>query len=193
MLDPALLRPGRFDRIIEVTLPDLEGRYEILCVHLDKVRFDPSLTKENLARRLSSITPGFSGADLSNICNEAAILAARADQTFVTMSDFEKATERVLAGLEKRNNLTGEEKRIIAYHESGRAIASWFLEGGDPLIKLTIIPRSKKSLGYSQFLPDQISLYTKEELLDKICCALAGKVAEELTLNQITDSSTADL
>ena len=99
----------------------------------------------------------------------------------------------MLAGLEKRNTLTGEEKRIIAYHESGRAIASWMLEGGDPMIKLTIIPRSKKALGYSQFLPDQVSLYTKQELLDKICSALAGKVAEEMVLNQVTDSSTTDL
>lgn len=147
-------------------------------MHLEKIRFDPSLTKDNLAKRLSSLTPGFSGADLSNICNEAAILAARANKEYVDMIDFEKATERVLAGLEKRNNLTGEEKRIIAYHESGRAVASWLLEGGDPLIKLTIIPRSKKALGFSQFLPDQVSLYTKQQLLDKISCALAGKVSE---------------
>lgn len=162
-------------------------------MHLDKIRFNPNTTKETLARRLSSLTPGFSGADLSNICNEAAILAARGDKEFVEMVDFEKATERVLAGLEKRNNLTDQEKKIIAYHESGRAVASWLLEGGDPLIKLTIVPRSKKSLGYSQFLPDQVSLNTKQELLDKICCALAGKVSEELVLHQMTDSSTADL
>eukprot|EP01015_Nassula_variabilis_P012690 TRINITY_DN2032_c0_g1_i2.p1 TRINITY_DN2032_c0_g1~~TRINITY_DN2032_c0_g1_i2.p1 ORF type:complete len:549 (-),score=152.76 TRINITY_DN2032_c0_g1_i2:87-1733(-) len=193
ILDPALLRPGRFDRSIEITLPDIEGRKQIFLVHLKPIKLDPSVSMDDYARRLATLTPGFSGADISNLCNEAAILAARKNQKHVTTHEFEMASERVMAGLEKKSLLSEEERRTVAVHESGHAVVSWFLEGGAPLIKLTIIPRSKGSLGYAQYLPNESSLESKEELLDRICCILGGRCAEELFFKRITTGAYDDL
>ena len=148
-LDPALLRPGRFDRAIDVLLPDIEAREKIFKIHLKKIKLSEEKTLEEFARRLATLTPGFSGADIANICNEAAILAAREEKTSVTSHDFEMAVERVIGGLEKKSLMTREERRVVAVHESGHAVVSWFLEGGLPLLKLTIIPRSKGSLGFA--------------------------------------------
>ncbi|KAL4454331.1 hypothetical protein ABPG74_012288 [Tetrahymena malaccensis] len=193
LLDPALIRPGRFDRQIEITNPDIEGRKEIFIVHLTPLKIDPSKTVEEIAKRLATLTPGFSGADIMNLCNEAAILAARQNKAFIEAIDFEMASERVMAGLEKKSRSDEQEMKVIAVHESGHAVCSWFLEGGDPLLKLTIIPRTKGSLGYAQYLPNESSLQTKEELLDRLCCILGGRVAEEIFFNKITTGAYDDL
>jgi AFG3 family protein len=168
LLDPALTRPGRFDRNIEIMLPDIDGRKQIFKVHLQPIKLNPAIPVEEYAKRLATLTPGFSGADIANLCNEAAIIAARAQKEFVEQIDFEKAADRVIAGLERKKTCTDEEEKIIAYHESGHAVVSWFLEGSSPLIKLTIIPRSKGSLGYAQYLPNELSLYKREELYDQL-------------------------
>ncbi len=136
LLDPALTRPGRFDRSVEVSLPDIEGRKEIFMVHLKPLKLNPEKTKAEYAKRLATLTPGFSGADISNLCNEAAILAARKSKLFVDSDDFEMATERVIAGLERKNSMTEHERKTVAVHESGHAVVSWFLEGGNPLLKV---------------------------------------------------------
>jgi len=136
LLDPALTRPGRFDRIIEITLPDIEGRKQIFMIHLKPLKLSPERTMEEYAKRLATLTPGFSGADIANLCNEAAILAARRNKKFVTPQEFEDAAERVMAGLEKKKLVSDEEKKIVAIHESGHAVVSWFLEGGAPLLKV---------------------------------------------------------
>lgn len=149
LLDKALTRPGRFDRTIEITLPDIEGRKKIFMVHLEPLKLDSTRTMDEYAKRLATLTPGFSGADIANLCNEAAILAARKNKPAIEAIDFEMATERVLAGLEKKRIPNEEERRTVAYHECGHAVASWFLEGGHPLLKLTIIPRTKGSLGFA--------------------------------------------
>jgi len=193
LLDSALTRPGRFDRNIEVTLPDIEGRKQIFMVHLKPLKLDPSKTMEEYAKRLATLTPGFSGADIHNLCNEAAILAARKGKTTVSTEEFEAASERVLAGLEKKRIISEEERKIVAVHESGHAVVSWFLEGGFPLLKLTIIPRSKGSLGFAQYLPNESSLETKEELLDRICCILGGRCAEEFFNGKVTTGAYDDL
>ncbi|CAD8208329.1 unnamed protein product [Paramecium pentaurelia] len=193
LLDPALTRPGRFDRSIDITLPDIEGRKQIFMVHLTPLKLDPSKTMEEYAKRLATLTPGFSGAEIANLCNEAAIMAARANKTYVDAHDFEMASERVMAGLEKKRIISEEERKTVAFHESGHAVASWFLQGGHPLLKLTIIPRSKGSLGYAQYLPNESSLETKQELLDRICCILGGRVAEEIFFGQVTTGAYDDL
>lgn len=185
VLDQALTRPGRFDRMIDVTLPDLNGRREIFKVHLVPLKLDPSKSIEEYAKRLATLTPGFSGADIANLCNEAAILAARKNKKYIETIDFELSSERVLAGLEKKRIVSEEERKIVAVHESGHAVVSWFLEGGLPLLKLTIIPRSKGSLGFAQYLPNENSLETKEELYDRICCMLGGRVAEEIFFGKV--------
>ena len=149
LLDPALTRPGRFDRSIDITLPDIEGRKQIFMVHLAPIKLDSSKTMEEYAKRLATLTPGFSGAEIANLCNEAAIMAARANKSYVDAHDFEMASERVMAGLEKKRIISEEERKTGAFHESGHAVTSWFLKGGHPLLKLTIIPRSKGSLGYA--------------------------------------------
>lgn len=162
ILDSALLRPGRFDRQVEITLPTIKDRAEIFKVHLKKIKLNPERTREEYAKKLSSLTPGFSGADISNICNEAAIIAARRNLDHVGIKEFESAVERVIGGIEKKTVMTPEERKTIAYHESGHAVAGWFMEHSNPLLKITIIPRSKGSLGFAQYLPDEISLYTRE-------------------------------
>eukprot|EP00330_Aristerostoma_sp_ATCC50986_P010559 CAMPEP_0114588888 /NCGR_PEP_ID=MMETSP0125-20121206/11488_1 /TAXON_ID=485358 ORGANISM="Aristerostoma sp., Strain ATCC 50986" /NCGR_SAMPLE_ID=MMETSP0125 /ASSEMBLY_ACC=CAM_ASM_000245 /LENGTH=569 /DNA_ID=CAMNT_0001785529 /DNA_START=585 /DNA_END=2294 /DNA_ORIENTATION=- len=193
LLDPALTRPGRFDRGIDVTLPDIEGRKQIFMVHLKPIKLHPEKTMDEYANRLSTLTPGFSGADIANLCNEAAILAARKNRKFVSSEHFEAASERILGGLEKKRMVSEEERKTVAVHESGHAVVSWFLEGGNPLLKLTIIPRSKGSLGFAQYLPNENSLETKEELMDKICSILGGRCAEQHFNGRVTTGAYDDL
>lgn len=193
LLDPALTRAGRFDRSIEVTLPDLAGRKQIFYVHLKPLKLDPKTPFDEFARRLATLTPGFSGADIANLCNEAAIMAARKNQNYITSEDFEMASERVIAGLEKKNLLSDEEKKRVAVHESGHAVVSWMLEGGAPLLKVTIIPRSKGSLGYAQYLPKEGSLECREEIVDRVCCLLGGRCAEEVFFGKISTGAYDDL
>lgn len=162
ILDNALMRPGRFDRQIEVTSPNIDERAAIYKVHLKKIKLNPEKTRTEYAKKMATLTPGFSGADISSVCNEAAIIAAREDLTSVGLKQFEKATERVIGGIEKKSLMTKEERKRVAYHEAGHAVAGWYLEHSDPLLKITIIPRSKGSLGFAQYLPNEVSLYSKE-------------------------------
>jgi len=192
ILDKAILRPGRFDRQVLVDRPDIKGRKEIFQVHLKPIKLAGDA--EMYAQRLAALTPGFVGADIHNICNEAAIVAARAGKGKVEMKDFESAVDRVIGGLEKRNSLmTPEERRTVAYHEAGHAIAGWFLEHADPLLKVTIIPRGNGALGFAQYLPKEVALYTREALLDRMAMALGGRAAEELTFGRITTGAQDDL
>jgi len=193
-LDPALTRPGRFDRQIAIDKPDLTEREAIFKVHLKPVSLNESLDVESVAHRMAALTPGFAGSDIANICNEAAIFAARRNSPSVEMDDFERATERVLGGLPKTNNLmNAKEKKTIAIHESGHAIAGWYLEYADPLLKVSIVPRSSGALGFAQYLPDEISLFSKEAILDKIAVALGGRAAEELFVGRISTGAADDL
>ena len=192
ILDKAILRPGRFDRQITVDKPDIAGRKEIFKVHMKKVKAKGDLSV--YAQRLAALTPGFVGADIANICNEAAIVAARKSKSFVDMNDFEAAIDRVIGGLERRNALmTPDEKRTVAFHEAGHAIAGWFLEHADPLLKVTIVPRGNGALGYAQYLPKEVTLFTKEALVDRMCMALGGRAAEELSFGRITTGASDDL
>lgn len=193
ILDSALLRPGRFDRQIEVTLPTIEERTQIFKVHLKKIFVNDSLTKDQYAKKLASLTPGFSGADIENICNEAAILAARGDKESVSIKEFELATERVIAGIEKSMPKNEVQRKTVAYHESGHAVAGWFSKDAAPLLKLTIIPRAKGSLGFAQYLPEEMQLYTKEQLCDMITVALGGRIAEEIFFGRITTGASDDI
>jgi AFG3 family protein len=194
ILDSALMRPGRFDRTVDITLPDIKEREEILNVHLSSIKLDEEVGIQGYARKVASLTPGMSGAELANVCNEAAILAARKDLQSVNLNLFERATERVIGGIEKKSSiLSPHERRVVAFHESGHAVASWFLEGANPLVKVTIIPRSKGALGFAQYLPDEISLYSKDQLLHMICTALGGRIAEELIFNSVTTGAADDL
>lgn len=181
VLDPALTRPGRFDRLIAIDRPDLKGRAAIFRVHLKPLRLLDAPQSDALADRLAFLTPGFAGADIANVCNEAALIAARLADTAVELKHFEAAIERVVAGLEKKSRvLSAEEKRTVAYHEAGHAIAGWFLEHADPLLKVSIIPRGVAALGYAQYLPKDQYLFSRQQLLDRMCMTLAGRVAEEL-------------
>jgi len=159
ILDSALTRTGRFDRNIEFTNPDIKAREKIFVVHLDKILTEEP--KDKIAKRMSSLTAGFTGADIRNVCNEAAINGARRAAESVTMKDFELAIERVIGGLEKKTTMSEKEKRRIALHECGHAVVSWFLENSPPLLKLTVIPRSKGSLGFAQYLPKENSIETE--------------------------------
>lgn len=192
ILDKAILRPGRFDRQIMVDKPDIQGRKEIFRVHMKQIKLsgDPAL----YSQRLAALTPGFVGADIANICNEAAIHAARGAKDKVDLKDFEAAIDRVVGGLERRNNvMTDAEKRTVAFHEAGHAIAGWFLEHADPLLKVTIIPRSSGALGFAQYLPKEVSLFSREALVDRMCMALGGRVSEELNFGRITTGASDDL
>lgn len=193
ILDNALTRPGRFDRQIEVTLPNLEERAQIFMVHLKKILVNENFEKDTYSRKLAALTPGFSGADIENICNEGAILAARNNQETVDIRNFELATERVIAGIEKSMPKNENQRRTVAYHEAGHAVAGWFSAHSAPLLKLTIIPRAKGSLGFAQYLPDEISLRTKEQLCDMITVALGGRIAEEIFFGKITTGASDDL
>ncbi|NLB02300.1 MAG: ATP-dependent zinc metalloprotease FtsH, partial [Bacteroidales bacterium] len=175
VLDKALLRAGRFDRQISVDLPDINERHEIFLVHLRPIKTDESLDSEYMARQ----TPGFSGADIANVCNEAALIAARKGKSHVQKQDFLDAVDRIIGGLEKKNKITtAEERRSIAIHEAGHASLSWLLEYAHPLIKVTIVPRGK-ALGAAWYLPEERQLTTKEQMLDEMCSALGGRAAEE--------------
>jgi AFG3 family protein len=193
ILDPALLRPGRFDRQVEVNLPTLEERAQIFKVHLKKITVSDKHDKATYAKKLAALTPGFSGADIKNICNEAAIITARANKDAVGIREFELATERVIAGVEKSMPKNEQQRRTVAYHEAGHAVAGWFSKHSAPLLKLTIIPRSKGSLGFAQYLPDEVSLYTKDQLTDMITVALGGRIAEELFFGKITTGASDDI
>ncbi|XP_053994494.1 AFG3-like protein 2 [Hylaeus volcanicus] len=191
ILDKALLRPGRFDRQIFVPAPDIKGRASIFKVHLAPLR--TTLDKDQLARKMASLTPGFTGADIANVCNEAALIAARDMNDNIQLKHFEQAIERVVAGMEKKTNvLQPEEKKTVAYHEAGHAVAGWFLEHADPLLKVSIIPRGK-GLGYAQYLPREQYLYTKEQLFDRMCMTLGGRVSEEIFFGRITTGARDDL
>ncbi|XP_043923106.1 AFG3-like protein 2 isoform X1 [Protopterus annectens] len=193
ILDPALLRPGRFDRQIYIGPPDIKGRASIFKVHLRPLKLREDVDKEGLARKLAALTPGFSGADIANVCNEAALIAARHLSEAISLKHFEQAVERVIGGLEKKTQvLQPEEKKTVAYHEAGHAVAGWFLEHADPLLKVSIIPRGK-GLGYAQYLPKEQYLYTKEQLLDRMCMTLGGRVAEQIFFGRITTGAQDDL
>lgn len=179
-LDPALKRPGRFDRQIEITLPSIDERREIYNVHLKKIKVNKDKTRDEYATKMAALTPGMSGADIANVCNEGAIIAARNDLADVNLKQFEEATERVIGGIEKKTVMTFEERKTVAYHEAGHAVAGWFLEHANPLLKITIIPRSKGSLGFAQYLPEELNLYHKEALIDMIKVALGGRIAESI-------------
>jgi len=190
VLDSALLRPGRFDRQISIDKPDLIGREQIFKVHLAPVK-----TAEDVdAKKLSAQTPGFAGAEIANVCNEAALIAARKDKEAVDMADFQDAIDRVIGGLEKKNKIISpEEKRIVAYHEAGHAIAGWFLEHADPLVKVSIVPRGVAALGYAQYLPKEQFLYTTEQLLDEMSVSMGGRVAEDIVFGRISTGALSDL
>nr|MBE5725045.1 putative AFG3-like protein 2 [Cucujiformia] len=191
ILDKALMRPGRFDRQIFVPAPDIKGRASIFKVHLEPLKTE--LNKNDLSRKMAALTPGFTGADIANVCNEAALIAARDLNESIIMKNFEQAIERVVAGMEKKTNvLSPEEKKTVAYHEAGHAVAGWFLEFADPLLKVSIIPRGK-GLGYAQYLPKDQYLYTKEQLFDRMCMTLGGRVSEELFFGRITTGAQDDL
>jgi AFG3 family protein len=191
ILDQALTRPGRFDRQIEVDRPDLAGRKEIFEVHLQGLTLEDDL--EEYAGRLAGLTPGFAGADIANICNEAAIVAARRKGESVSMKDFEKATDRIIGGLESNKIMSKEEQSIVAHHEAGHAVAGWFLEHADPLMKVTIIPRTSGALGFAQYLPKETFLRSEAQIRDIVCMALAGRAAEEVFFGRVTTGASDDL
>jgi len=189
VLDKALLRAGRFDRQIHVELPDLNERKEIFNVHLRPIKIDSSVDTDFLARQ----TPGFSGADIANVCNEAALIAARGGKRFVQKEDFMNAVDRIIGGLEKRTRITtAQERRSIAYHEAGHASISWLLEYANPLVKVTIVPRGK-ALGAAWYLPEERQITTREQLLDEMCATLGGRAAEEVFLGAISTGASNDL
>lgn len=194
VLDPALLRPGRFDRQIVIDKPDINGRVEIFKVHLKPIKINPNLDTSSLARKLATLTPGFAGADIHNVCNEAALMAARKGEGEVNEVDFESAIERVIAGIEKKSRvLSPEEKKTVAYHEAGHAVAGWYLEYAEPLLKVSIIPRGSSALGYAQYLPKDQYLYSKLQLMDRMCVALGGRVSETMFFKSVTTGAQDDL
>ena len=189
ILDKALMRAGRFDRQIEVGLPDVKEREEVFNVHLRPLKLDPALDREFLAKQ----TPGFSGADIANVCNEAALIAARHNKKFISKEDFLAAIDRIVGGLERRNKIiSDEEKRTIAYHEAGHATVSWILENANPLIKVTIIPRGK-ALGAAWYLPEERQITTQEHLLDEMAATLGGRASEELNFGHLSTGALNDL
>ncbi|MCF1715916.1 ATP-dependent zinc metalloprotease FtsH [Flavihumibacter sp. RY-1] len=190
VLDTALLRPGRFDRQITIDKPDVKGREAIFKVHLKPIKVSEQVDIHKLAEQ----TPGFAGADIANICNEAALIAARKGKEAVDMSDFQDAVDRVIGGLEKKNKIISpEEKKIIAYHEAGHAICGWYLEHAYPLLKVTIVPRGTAALGYAQYTPKEQYLYNTDQLLDQICMTLGGRAAEDIFFNKISTGAQNDL
>ncbi|MFY9153666.1 MAG: ATP-dependent zinc metalloprotease FtsH [Prolixibacteraceae bacterium] len=189
ILDRALMRAGRFDRQIHVELPDLNEREEIFNVHLKPIKIAPEVKSVFLAKQ----TPGFSGADIANVCNESALIAARKNKDIVDKQDFLDAVDRIIGGLEKKNKIISvDEKRRIAYHEAGHATISWLLEHAHPLVKVTIVPRGK-ALGAAWYLPEERSITTKEQLLDEMCSALGGRAAEQISFNSISSGAQNDL
>ena len=190
VLDSALLRPGRFDRQIGVDRPDLQGREAIFKVHLKNIKTGSDMNAQTLAE----MTPGFAGAEIANVCNEAALIAARRNKKEVDMDDFNYALDRVIGGLEKKNKLISpKEKEIIAYHEAGHAICGWFLEHASPLVKVTIVPRGVGTLGYAQYLPKEEYITRTEQLLDRMCMTLGGRAAEKIVFDKISTGAQSDL
>lgn len=191
ILDSALMRPGRFDRQISVDRPDLQGREEIFKVHLGPLT---KLSSDVDAHKLALQTPGFAGAEIANVCNEAALIAARHNKEAVDMQDFQDAIDRVIGGLEKKNKIISpEEKSIVAYHEAGHAIAGWYLPHADPLLKVSIVPRGVAALGYAQYLPKEQYLYRTEQLMDSMCMTLGGRIAEDIFFGKISTGAQNDL
>jgi AFG3 family protein len=190
VLDSALLRPGRFDRQISIDKPDISGREQIFKVHLKPIKMSKSVDIKKLAAQ----TPGFAGAEIANVCNEAALIAARRDRAEVEMQDFQDAIDRVIGGLEKKTKIISpEEKKIVAYHEAGHAVAGWFLEHADPLVKVSIVPRGVAALGYAQYLPKEQFLYQTEQLTDEMCMTFGGRAAEEIIFDKISTGALSDL
>lgn len=190
VLDSALLRAGRFDRQISIDKPDINGREAIFKVHLGPIKVADDIDPKKLAAQ----TPGFAGAEIANICNEAALIAARRNKTAVDMQDFQDAVDRVIGGLEKKNKIISpEERKIVAYHEAGHAVAGWFLEHADPLVKVSIVPRGVAALGYAQYLPKEQFLYQTEQLIDEMCMTLGGRAAEEIIFKKISTGALSDL
>ena len=190
VLDHALLRPGRFDRQILIDKPDRRERAAIFDVHTKELTIDEAVDMYSLAGQ----TPGFAGAEIANVCNEAALLAAREGKEAIEMIDFEKAIDRVIGGLEKKNKIISpQEKEIVAYHESGHAITGWFLKNTDPVIKVSIVPRGLAALGYAQYLPEERYLYTVEGLFDRMVMMMGGRVAEEIIFDSVSTGAQNDL
>jgi AFG3 family protein len=190
VLDTALLRPGRFDRQITIDRPDLVGREAIFKVHLQPIKISQTLDIHKLAEQ----TPGFAGADIANVCNEAALIAARKNKEAVDMADFQDAIDRVIGGLEKKNKIISpEEKEIIAYHEAGHAICGWYLEHAYPLLKVTVVPRGSAALGYAQYTPKEQYLYNTDQLMDQICMTLGGRASEDIFFGKISTGASNDL
>ena len=190
VLDSALLRPGRFDRQISIDKPDINGREHIFKVHLKPIK----LSKDLDIKKLAAQTPGFAGAEIANVCNEAALIAARKDKKEVELQDFQDAIDRVIGGLEKKNKIISpEEKKIVAYHEAGHAVAGWYLEHADPLVKVSIVPRGIAALGYAQYLPKEQFLYQTDQLTDEMCMAFGGRVAEDIVFGKISTGALSDL
>lgn len=190
VLDSALLRPGRFDRTISIDKPDIIGREAIFKVHIKPLKLANGVDVKELAAQ----TPGFAGAEIANVCNEAALIAARRNKAAVEMTDFQEAMDRVIGGLEKKNKLISpEEKNIVAHHEAGHAIAGWFLEHANPLVKVSIVPRGVAALGYAQYLPKEQFLYRTEQLMDEMCVTLGGRAAEEIIFGKVSTGAQNDL
>ncbi|CAI5970488.1 unnamed protein product [Closterium sp. NIES-64] len=185
ILDPALLRPGRFDRQITIDRPDIKGREQIFRIYLSRVRLDKEV--EFYSQRMAALTPGFAGADIANVVNEAALMAARNDREVILMQDFESAVDRVIGGLEKKGKvISATERRTVAYHEAGHAVVAWFLQHTEPLLKVSIVPRGTAALGFAQYLPNENLLMTKDQLIDMTCMALGGRAAEQDQLIDMT-------
>nr|XP_043610105.1 ATP-dependent zinc metalloprotease FTSH 8, mitochondrial-like isoform X2 [Erigeron canadensis] len=192
ILDKALLRPGRFDRQITIDKPDIKGREQIFNIYLKKLKLDEE--PSHYSQRLAALTPGFAGADIANVCNEAALIAARCESAVITMVYFEAAIDRVIGGLEKKNKVISKlERRTVAYHESGHAVAGWFLEHAEPLLKVTIVPRGTAALGFAQYVPNENLLMTKEQLFDLTCMTLGGRAAEQVLIGKISTGAQNDL
>lgn len=190
VLDSALLRPGRFDRQISIDKPDIVGREAIFKVHLKPIKLDPSVDPKKIAAQ----TPGFAGAEIANVCNEAALIAARRDKKAVDMQDFQDAIDRVIGGLEKKTKIISpEEKKIVAFHEAGHAVAGWFLEHADPLVKVSIVPRGVAALGYAQYLPKEQFLYQTDQLMDEMSMTFGGRAAEDIVFGKISTGALSDL
>ncbi|MBK9291243.1 MAG: ATP-dependent zinc metalloprotease FtsH [Bacteroidetes bacterium] len=189
ILDRALMRAGRFDRQIYVELPDLEGRKEIFAVHMRNLKLDSSVDRDFLAKQ----TPGFSGADIANVCNEAALIAARHNHEMITKQDFMDAIDRIIGGLEKKNKIISpNEKKVVAYHEAGHATVSWLLEHAHPLVKVTIVPRGR-SLGAAWYLPEERAIVTYEQMFDEMVATLGGRAAEQVIFGRVSTGALSDL
>jgi len=192
ILDAALLRPGRFDRQVVVDKPDIQGRTEIFAVHLAGLKLEGEV--DDFARKMAALTPGFSGAEIANTCNEAALIAARRKLDKVNAAAFDAAVDRVIAGLEKKGlTIDPHERRVVAFHEAGHALTGWLLEHADPVMKVSIVPRGKAALGYSQSLPRDVALHTEDQLSDTMVMALGGRAAEEVVFHQVSSGAQNDL